>query len=105
MSPSTEPDSRKSEPPEGVGLESAAEFNGSWVIGGILALGVAASAFAWVFQHYQTDEALAFWGAAAAQRIRLGDRVELLVLSTADDPKSIEKLTDKDLEFSVTAKR
>ena len=105
MSPSTESAPQKSEPADGVGLDSAIEFNGSWVIGGIMALGAAASIFAWLFQHYQTDESLAFWGSEAAQRIRLASQVELLQLGPADDPKSIERLTGPGISLGVTNKR
>lgn len=50
---------------------------GGWIVGGLLALGIAMAVFAVWYQWGQTRRCLAFYGSEAAHRIQAAPRVEL----------------------------
>jgi len=53
---------------------------GTWLVAGLLLLGVAAAITGVWFQRHQTRRCLAFYGAAAARRIAAAPTVELLLV-------------------------
>jgi len=58
---------------------------GTWLVAGLLLLGVAAAIAGVWFQRHQTRRCLAFYGAAAARRIAAAPNVELLLLQPGAD--------------------
>jgi len=50
---------------------------GSWIVGGMIGLGVALAVFAIAFQRGQTRRCLSFYGSEAAHRVQTAPRVEL----------------------------
>lgn len=57
--------------------------SGAWLVGGMLALGLALATFAVVWQWGQTRRCLSFYGSEAAHRIQSAPRVELWRLDPA----------------------
>ena len=57
---------------------------GTWLVAGLLALGVAAAVTGIWFQRHQTRRCLAFYGTAAARRITTSPRVELWLVGPAE---------------------
>ena len=59
---------------------------GTWLVAGLLLLGVAAAITGVWFQRYQTRRCLAFYGPAAARRIAAAPTVELLLVQPGVEP-------------------
>jgi hypothetical protein len=61
-----------------------ASSRGQWVVIGMFALALAATALAWWWNYQRGQRALAFFGPQAARLIRSAPHVEILVLRPAD---------------------
>ena len=59
---------------------------GTWLVAGLLLLGVAAALTGVWFQRHQTRRCLEFYGPAAARRIAAAPTVELLILQPGTGP-------------------
>lgn len=69
--------------------------SGAWLVGGMLALGVALAAFAIAWQWGQTRRCLSFYGSENAHRIQSAPRVELWRLAPgAHLPPPADERTD-----------
>jgi hypothetical protein len=67
---------------ENTGIRFQAMSNrGTWVILAMMGVGVAASAFAWLFVWRQSQRLIHLWGGEVAATIRKSSHVELLSLS------------------------
>ena len=62
---------------------------GTWLVVGLLLLGVAAAVAGIWFQRQQTRRCLDFYGAAAARRISTAPHVELLLLEPGSAPRRL----------------
>lgn len=62
---------------------------GTWLVGGLLMLGVAAAVGAIWFQRQQTRKCLAFYGPVAARRITSAAGVELLTVQPGSVPRRL----------------
>lgn len=70
---------------------------GSWLVTGLLALGVAAACGGIWFQRQQTSRCLDFYGPAAARRIAAAPRVELLGVRPGRGPRSLAVVSRLDV--------
>jgi hypothetical protein len=59
---------------------------GTWLVGGLVLLGVVAACTGVWFQRHQTRRCLAFYGPAAARRISAAPQVELLLVQPGTAP-------------------
>jgi hypothetical protein len=75
----------------------AASHRGSWLVAGLLALGVAAALVGVWFQREQTRQCLGFYGPAAARRITSAADVELLVVRPGRGPRSLKVVSRRDV--------
>lgn len=72
--------------PAGPSTEAA---RGSWLVAGLLCLGVVAAMGGIVFQRQQTRRCLGFYGAEAARRITAAPSVELLRVEPGSGPRRL----------------
>lgn len=70
---------------------------GTWLVVGLLLLGVAAAVGAIWFQRQQTSRCLAFFGPVAARRITSAVRVELLGVQQGGAPRRLASATRVDV--------
>jgi hypothetical protein len=73
---------------------------GTWVIIGMICVGVAASLFAWAFVWRNSQRLLKLWGGDVASMIRTSPRVELLRLARGSR-SGAESIRIKDQDYQV----
>ena len=76
---------------------AAGSPRGTWLVAGLLLLGLAAAVTGVLFQRHQTRRCLAFYGPAAARRIAAAPTVELLLVQLGSGPGRLAAQTRIDV--------
>lgn len=71
--------------------------SGTWLVVGLLALGVTAGATAIAYQRGQTRRCLAFYGSAVARRVAEAPRVEVWTLAATGEPGRLRAVSRRDV--------
>jgi len=73
-------------PSQAVSARAVGPSRGTWLVAGLLLLGLAAAFTGIWFQRHQTRRCLEFYGPAAARRIAAAPTVELLLMQPGAEP-------------------
>ena len=84
-------------PSQAVSARAVGPSRGTWLVAGLLLLGLAAAITGIWFQRHQTRRCLEFYGPAAARRIAAAPTVELLLVQPGQGPGQLGAQTRIDI--------